>query len=125
EGKLFINLREKHGFTYGSYSSVGSSRFQSTFSGEAQVRNEKVDSAVVEMMKEIENMRQGNFTEEDLELAKAKYNGSFALGMENPARAAGYATDILINKLPKDYYRNFLKNINAVTLADVKRVSEK
>lgn len=125
ESKLFMNLREKHGFTYGSYSSIGNGRFQSRFNASAQVRSEKADSAIVEMLNEIENMRKGNITEEELAIAKAKYNGSFALGMEDPARAASYATNILINNLPKDFYRTFLQKINQVTVADVKRVSNK
>jgi outer membrane lipoprotein-sorting protein len=76
-------------------------------------------------MVELKNMREGNFTQADLDLAKAKYNGSFALGMEDPALTARYATNILINKLPKDFYRTFLQKINAVTLADIKRVAQK
>ncbi|MBC7868119.1 MAG: insulinase family protein, partial [Gloeobacteraceae cyanobacterium ES-bin-316] len=123
EGKLFMNLREKRGFTYGSYSNVGSGRFQSQFTTSAQVRTEKSDSAIAEMFIEMENMRSGNITAEELELAKAKINGSFALGMEDPARAATYATNILINNLPKDFYRTYLQKVNRVTVADVKRVS--
>ena len=125
EGKLFQNLREKHGFTYGSYSSIGSGRFQSLVSSSAQVRTEKVDSAVVEIMAELKNMQNGNFTQKDLDLVKAVYNGSFALKMESPEIAASYALNILINNLPKDFYKTFLQKINAVTLADIKRVSQK
>ncbi len=125
EGKLFMNLREKHGFTYGSYSRVGSGRFQTQFSSSAQVRSEKADSAVAEILNEIGNMRDGKITEDELNNAKAKYNGSFALGMEDPEKTASYASNILINNLPKDYYRTFLQKINAVTLADVQRVAKK
>lgn len=125
DGKLFQNLREKHGFTYGSYSSIGSGRFGSLVSSSAQVRNEKADSAVAEIISELQNMRSGNFTQADLDLAKAKFNGSFAINMEDPAIAAKYASNILINNLPKDFYRTFLQKINAVTLADIKRVSNK
>ena len=125
EAKLFLNLREKHGFTYGSYSSIGNGRFQSQVKSNAEVRTEKADSAVAEMLVELKNMREGNFTQADLDLAKAKYNGSFALGMEDPSNTARYATNILINKLPKDFYRTFLQKINAVTLADIKKVAQK
>jgi hypothetical protein len=125
ESKLFMNLREKHGFTYGSYSSVGNGRFQTQFMGTAQVRSEKADSAVAEIIAEIKNMQEGKITEEELKNAKAKYNGSFALGIEDPAKTATYATNILINNLPKDYYSTFLKKINSVKLADVQRVSKK
>lgn len=125
EAKLFMNLREKHGFTYGSYSSVGNGRFASLFKATAAVRTEKVDSAVNEMFKEILNMRDGKVSDEELAIVKAKYNGSFALGMENPATAATYASNILINNLPKDYYSTFLQKINAVTVDDVKRVAQR
>jgi predicted Zn-dependent peptidase len=125
DAKLFKNLREKHGFTYGAYSSAGSGRFQSKFSATASVRNEKVDSAVVEFMKEINIMRTEKVSAEDLQNAKNLYNGSFALGLENPARIAAFASNILINNLPKDFYRTYLKKINAVTADDVLRVSKK
>jgi zinc protease len=45
--------------------------------------------------------------------------------MEDPAKTATYASNILINGLPKDYYRTFLQKVNAVTLSDVQRVSKK
>ena len=123
ESKLFMNLREKHGFTYGSYSRIGSGRFQSQFSASAAVRTDKVDSAAAEIFSEILNMRDGKITAEELAIAKAKYNGSFALGMEDPSRTATYATNILINNLSKDFYRTYLQKINAVTLSDLKKVA--
>ncbi len=125
DAKLFRNLREKHGFTYGAYSKTGSGRLQSTFSASASVRNEKVDSAVVEFLKEINIMRTEKVSPQILEDAKNLYNGSFALGLENPGRAAGFASNILINNLPKDFYRTYLQKLNAVTADDILRVSKK
>ena len=125
DAKLFTNLREKHGFTYGAYSSTGSGRFQANFSATAAVRNEKVDSAVVEILKEINIMRTAKVSPDDLQNAKNLYNGSFALGLENPARMASFASNILINNLPKDFYRTYLQKINAVTADDILRVSKK
>lgn len=123
ESKLFMNLREKHGFTYGSYSRIGSGRFQSMFTASAAVRTDKVDSAAAEIFSEILNMRDGKITQEELTVAKAKYNGSFALGMEDPARTATFASTILINNLPKDFYKTYLQKINNVSLADIKNVA--
>ena len=58
-------------------------------------------------------------------MVKAKYNGDFALGLENPARIASFASNILINNLPKDFYRTYLQKINAVTADDIQRVANK
>lgn len=123
--RLFMTLREKRGFTYGSYSSIKGSRFQTRFTASAAVRNEKTDSAVADIMNEIHLLRTTPVAAEELQNAKDLYNGSYAIQLENPATIAEFTTNILINNLPKDFYRNYLKNINAVTVADVQRVAQK
>ncbi|MGZ3872622.1 MAG: M16 family metallopeptidase, partial [Mucilaginibacter sp.] len=125
ESRLFMNLREKHGFTYGSYSNLGTGRFQETLDASASVRNAKVDSAVTEILNEIKRIRTEKVSEDELTTAKALYNGSFALGLEDPARMATFASNILINDLPPDFYRTFLQRVNAVTADDVLRVAQK
>jgi zinc protease len=125
DSKLFRNLREKHAFTYGAYSRTGSGRDQTTFTASATVRNEKVDSAVVEMLKEVKIMRTEKIDPVVLQNTKNYYNGSFALGLENPARSASFASDILLNGLSKDYYRTYLQKLNAVTPEDILRVSRR
>ena len=86
DARLFMNLREHHGFTYGSYSRISAGRFQTTFGATASVRNDKVDSAVAEILHEIDTIRTKKVSADELANAKAIYNGSFALGLENPAR---------------------------------------
>ncbi|CAN5128892.1 hypothetical protein BH09BAC2_BH09BAC2_20110 [soil metagenome] len=125
EAKLFMNLREKHGFTYGAYSGVGTGRFQSTFSATAAVRNEKVDSAVAEILSEIANIRSKTVTAEELKNAKAVYAGNYALSLENKSLTAAFARNIIINNLPQDFYKTYLQKINAVTATDVQRVAAK
>jgi len=125
ESRLFMNLREKHGFTYGAYSNTGSGRWQSTFNASASVRNAKADSSVAEFMKELKRIRTEKVSPEELSSAKALYNGSFALGLEDPARSAGFASNILINDLPADFYKTYLQRFNAVTADDILRVAQK
>ena len=125
ESRLFMNLREKHGFTYGAYSNVGSGRFQSAFTSSASVRNAKADSAVGEFLNEIKRIRTQKVSAEELANAKALYAGSFALGLEDPARTATFASNILINDLPADFYKTYLQRVNAVTADDILRVAKK
>jgi len=125
ESRLFMNLREKHGFTYGSYSQLGTGRFQETFDASASVRNAKVDSAVMEMLNEIKRIRTEKVSDEELKTAKALYAGSFALGLEDPSLTATFASNILINDLPADFYKTYLQKVNAVTADDILRVAQK
>jgi len=77
------------------------------------------------MFREIDVMRNEKVSAEVLQNAKNLYNGSFALGLENPGRSASLATSILLNNLPKDFYRTYLQKLNAVTVEDILRVSQK
>lgn len=125
DARLNMNLREKHGFTYGSSSAIAGSRYQTMFKAGASVRNEKTDSAVAEILNELGRIRNEKVTAEELQNAKSIYNGSFAFGMEDPANIGAYASNILINNLPKDFYRTYLQKINAVSIDDIQRVAQK
>jgi predicted Zn-dependent peptidase len=122
---LNMNLREAHGFTYGARSSVPADRYVSMFRAGAKVRNEVVDSVVVEIMKEVNRMYSDKVTAEELNTVKASYSGRFVMNMEKPETITRYALNIEKNDLPEDFYEKFLENINAVTADDVMRVSQK
>jgi len=126
EGRLFLNLREDKAYTYGSYSSIGNDKYApSRFSATAQVRNAVTDSAVVEILKEIDKIRKEPVSEKDLANTKAKYIGRFIMALERPETIAGYALNIETENLSKDYYKNYLERINAVTIADVQKAAQK
>lgn len=125
EGRLFLNLREKHGWTYGSYSSVGSGKYTTKFRASAQVRNAVTDSAVVEILNELKKIRTELVSDADLTLAKAKYVGNFVMQIQKPETVARYALLTETQKLPADFYENYIKNINAVTPQDVLEAAKK
>jgi predicted Zn-dependent peptidase len=125
EGRLFLNLREKHGWTYGAYSSIGSGKYINKFRSGSSVRNAVTDSAVVEVFNELKRMRTELVSEEDLKNAKAKYVGNFVMQIEKPSTIAGYALNKETQGLPEDFYENYIKNINAVTAEDIKNAANK
>ncbi|WP_378106260.1 M16 family metallopeptidase [Chryseobacterium sp. sg2396] len=117
EARLFMNLREKNGFTYGAYSNMSASKYSPQFSASASVRNEVTDKAVKEFMNELNAI--SAVKPEELENAKAKLKGSFILALEQPATIARFALNQKIQDLPDDFYTNYLKSIDKVTAADV------
>jgi zinc protease len=123
--RLFMNLREKNGYTYGAYSTVSTDKILGRFNASASVRNAVTDSAAAEFMKEFTDIRTKQVTEKELAYAKAYITGNFARGLENPATVAMYAIATARYKLPADYYTNYLKKVEAVTVADVQRVAQK
>jgi predicted Zn-dependent peptidase len=123
---LNLNLREANGWTYGARSSLRANRdTKTTFTSSTSVRNSVTDSAVVETLKELKNIRTIDVTLKQLNNVKAKYLGDFVLAMEKPQTISRYALNIETNNLTADYYETFLEKINAVSVADVKRVANK
>ena len=125
EGRLFLNLREAHAWTYGAYSSIRGNKIVGNFSSSTSVRNPVTDSAVVEIFNELKKIRTDLVSEEDLKNAKAKYVGSFVMNMEKPGTVARYALTTETQGLPADFYENYIKNINAVTAEDIRRAANK
>jgi predicted Zn-dependent peptidase len=126
EGRLFLNLREDKGYTYGAYSSIGNNeRTSSKFKSSASVRNMVTDSAVVEFIKEIKTFRNTKVSNEELKNAKAAYIGNFVMALERTSTVANYALNIATKNLADNFYETYLEKINAVTADDIQRVAQK
>ncbi|CAM1359675.1 Peptidase M16 [Tenacibaculum litopenaei] len=125
--RLFMNLREDKGYTYGSYSSISQDKLNGAakFRAGAAVRNMVTDSAVVEIQKEINKIRFQKVSAEELKNSKAEYIGSFVRNVQKPATAARFALNIARYDLPANFYEKYLENINAVTLEDVQNAAIK
>jgi zinc protease len=122
---LNMNLREKHGWTYGARSSVSGNKYVTKFKATSQVRNVVTDSAVVEFVNELKRIRKDKVTDEVLSNVKAGFIGKFVMQIEKPETVARYAVATETQKLPADFYENYIKSINAVTADDVLRVANK
>ena len=126
ENRLEQQIRENKGYTYVARSSFGSSKYtKSRFRGYTSTREEVTDSAVIEMLNEIKKIREIDVTEKELSDVKAKYFGDFVLATESPSTIASYTVSIETQNLDKDYYKNYLSNINSISVSDVKNASNK
>ena len=124
--RLFQNLREDKAYTYGSYSSIGNSKYvPSRFRAYASVRNAVTDSAAVQILEEIQKITAEPVTQKELDAAKATYVGNFVMALERPSTIANYALNIETEGLPKDFYKTYLERINAITVADVQQAARK
>ncbi|CAI9685816.1 insulinase family protein [Elizabethkingia anophelis] len=122
EARLFMNLREKNGFTYGAYSSLSTSKYSPTFAAGASVRNDVTDKAIKEFVNELNGIT--TIKPEELAITKAKLKGNFIRSMEEPGTIAGFAINTSVQNLPKDFYTNYLKSIDNVTIADAQNAAK-
>jgi predicted Zn-dependent peptidase len=123
--RLNENIREDKGYSYGVRSSLSPDRYVGSFSAGGSVRNEVTDSALTEFIAEMEAMRKEPLPEEELQLVKNVIAGSFARSLESPQTIARFALNTARYDLPKDYYPDFLKKLEAVSAADVQAMAKK
>jgi len=122
--RLFENLREKHGYTYGAYSSLNKDELVGSFNAFASVRNEVTDSAVTQILYEMKRMRDEKVSDKELQSVKNYITGNFAISLEQPQTVATFAINIERYNLPKDYYKNYLKNLAKVSADDVQNTAK-
>ncbi|MBA4312153.1 MAG: hypothetical protein C0417_05945 [Chlorobiaceae bacterium] len=123
--RINLNLREKHGFTYGARSSFNFQKGAGPFTASAGVHTAKTDSSVQEFLAEIKLMYDKGMTAEELEFVKKGLIGGFALSFETSSQIAGALQSIVLYGLPEDYFNNYLQNYEKVTLQDVADISKK
>ncbi|MBM3185509.1 MAG: insulinase family protein [Bacteroidetes bacterium] len=117
--RLMQNLREDKAYTYGCYSSLNIQDDGAWLSAGGNFRNAVTDSAVTQILSEFEKITTEFVKDEELNLTKSTMNGKFAISLENPQTIARFALNIIKNKLPKDYYRNYLQRLESVNKQDV------
>ncbi|HEY6907012.1 MAG TPA: insulinase family protein [Ignavibacteriaceae bacterium] len=123
--RLFTDLREKHSYTYGAYSRLSRDEYAGNFTAFTNVRNEVTDSAIVRILYEMKRIKTEAVPDSELQIIKNYVTGNFALSLENPQTIASFAINIDRYKLPKNYYADYLKNVAAVSSADVKEAADK
>ncbi|HZI61274.1 MAG TPA: pitrilysin family protein [Pyrinomonadaceae bacterium] len=124
-GRLFLNLREDKGYTYGAYSSFGGSRFRGTWVSSSEVRTDVTEGAMKEFMYELNRLRDQVVPAEELENAKRAIVGSFALSLDQPQSLLQNIITQKLYNLPADYWDTYPQKVAAITAEDVQRVAQK
>lgn len=123
-GRLFQNLREKHGWTYGAYSAFDLRKHAGAFTASAETRNEVTHLAIKETLKEIERIRTEPVPNGELELQRQYNVGNYLLSLENSSRTAQRVQDIDLYGLPGDFYKTYAKRMEAVTPAKIQELAQ-
>jgi predicted Zn-dependent peptidase len=123
--RLFLNLREEKGYTYGVYSDFTAVRYPGPWRAGGNMRTEVTEGAMVEFFNEIRRIRDEPVPLGELAESQRSIVASFALSLEQPSRALAFAITRKLYDLPADYWDGYAAKIAAVTVADVQRVARK
>lgn len=122
--RLNLNLREKHGYTYGAQSQFDMRLGPGPFVAAAGVQTDKTADALKEFFIELDAIRQPVPADE---LTRAKHYVSlrYPLGFETTGDIASRLEQALVFHLPDDYFATYVQRIESVTAAEVQRVAQK
>lgn len=122
--RLFMNLRESKGYTYGAYSNFDMRRLAGNFEASAEVRTAVTADALKEFFYELDRIRNEKVSEKELQDAKNYLTGVFPIRLETQEGLTSLITQQQLFDLPKDYLQTYRDKVNAVTAEDVSRVAK-
>lgn len=123
--RINLNLREGKGYTYGAQTSFDVRKYRGPFVASADVRNAVTDSAITQILYELERIRTDPVTPEELDMVKKFIVGSFPLQIETPNQIASKVIDLELYDLPRNFYDTFNDRVEAVTAQDLLSVARK
>ena len=124
-GRLFLELREEKGYTYGAFSYFTADLYPGAFLAQTEVRNAVTDPALHDLLAEIDRMRTQSVPDPELDDARRSMVASFALSLEQPERLLNYWMTAKYYGLPDDYWDRYPAEVAKVDPATVQRVARK
>ena len=121
--RLMTEVREKRGLTYGIGTGLASYDHSEAFVGQFQVSNDKVAEAIDVIRAEWAKIAADGVTDEELATAKTYMTGSYPLRFDGNGTIASILVGMQIMGLPTDYPKTRNARVEAVTMADMKRVA--
>jgi zinc protease len=121
--RVFMNLREEKGYTYGAYTRMDMKRLAGDIEATAEVRTPVTGDSLKEFFYELNRIRDEVVPEEELQDAKNYLAGVFPLRAETQEGMTGLILNQQLYGLPSDYLQTYRDNVNAVTAEEVQRVA--
>lgn len=123
--RVFMNLREEKGYTYGAYTRLDARRDAGDFEATAEVRTAVTADSLKEFFYELDRIRNEDVAEQELNDAKNFLTGVFPIRAETQEGLTNLIVSQELYGLPEDYLNTYRDNVNAITVEDVRRVAGK
>ena len=123
--RLYKEVREKRGLAYGVSENLVWFKHAAVVIGGTATRADRTGEALAIIEAETKRMAAEGPTAEELAAAKSFLKGSYALGLDTSAKIAAQLNQIQLDNLGIDYIQRRGAMIDAVTIADAKRVAKR
>src|SRR6266545_2843553 len=122
--RLFMNLREEKGYTYGAYSNLDARRAAGSFRVSAEVRTPVTEASLREFFFELDRIRDERVSDEELTNAKAYLSGVFPIRIETQDGLIDQLVSIKMLDLPRDFLHTYRDRVNAVTADQIQLAAQ-
>ncbi len=121
--RLFLQLREEKGYTYGAYSGFSADVYTGPFSARLAVRNEVTEPAIRDLLAEFDKIRKEPVPEAELDDARRAIVASYALSLERPATLLNLWMSARYYGLSEDYWDRYAEEVARTTPAQVQEAA--
>jgi zinc protease len=123
--RLYHEVREKRGLAYSVYESLLWMDHSAIFIGSTGTRADRAGETVDAINKEIRRIAEDGPTQQELDEAKSYLKGSQMLALDTSSKLASALLQYQLDKLPIDYIEKRNAIVDAVTLDDAKKASQR
>jgi zinc protease len=123
--RLFMNLREHKGYTYGAYSNLDARLLAGTFRASAEVRTAVTGDSLREFFYELNRIRDEAVSDDEISNAKSYLTGVFPIRIETQEGLIDQYVNMKMFDLPLDYLKTYRDNVSNVSIADIQRVAQR
>lgn len=123
--RLVDNIRDNRGLAYDVHSYFSASKYSGNFQAGLQTKNESANTAIAEVIREMERMRTEPVSDKELADAKSYLTGSFPLRIDSNSKIAGFNLAVEYYGLGLDYIDRYPAIIDAITREDILKVAKK
>jgi predicted Zn-dependent peptidase len=125
QARLFLDLREVHGYTYGVYSRFNAEVYQGDWAASGSVRTPVTDGSMTQLIYEFKLINSEPVPQSELDDARRAIVAGFALSLEQPAQVLNDWLTVEYYGLPADYWDKYSDRVAAVDAAAVQAAAKK
>jgi len=123
--RVFMNLREEKGYTYGAYTRLDTRLLAGDFEATAEVRTAVTGDSLHEFFYELDRIRNDRVSDDELTDAKNFLTGVFPIRAETQEGLTNLIVNQQLYRLPADYLQTYRENVDSISAEDVQRVANK
>lgn len=123
--RLMSNIREDKGYTYGIHSYLQNHIRHSAWMISTEAGRDVCEATIEEIYKEMQRLREGFISDEELRLVKNYMMGSLLSNLDGPFQILGRWKNIILNNLDEKYFYNSIQTIKSITADELRELANK